>query len=386
MIKKMFRHYDYSLIIAILLLSGFGLLMVYSSSIVVSVIELKQSSNFFFLKQLKWLLIALVMFFLTMLFPYKAYKRFMKLVAMLSIIVLLSVKVFGSVANNAQSWLSIGGVSVQPSEFVKLGMIIYLAAIFSKKQTYISDFTKAVLPPLIMIVVVFLLVASQPDLGTALIIAGISGVMIICSGMRMKHLFSLIGLAVLAIGFAAPFFLTAEQSSRFAGAYDPFSDPDGNGYQLVNSYIAIASGGVSGRGLGQSIQKFGFLPEPQTDFIMAIISEELGIFGVLFVLGLLAFIVFKGFLIGMRCKDTFGSLLAIGIAAMLAIQSIVNLGAVTGLLPITGVPLPFISYGGSFLVLSMIAMGILVNISSFVNMKQSYSTNTANTKGKITLT
>ncbi|PWA13375.1 putative lipid II flippase FtsW [Pueribacillus theae] len=375
MLKKLLKNYDYSLIIAMFLLIGFGIIMIYSASMVVTVTKFDppRPSNYFFIKQLQWLAVGMVPFILTMVLPYQVYKRFMKMIIIVSLALLLIVLFAGSTFNNGQRWISFAGITIQPSEFIKVGLIIYLAAIFSKKQSYITNFKKAVVPPLIVISVFFFLVAKQPDLGTAVIIAGVSGVMIICSGMKGKHLFSLIGLCFVAfsiIATALPIFLSDEQLSRISGAYDPFSDPQDSGYHLINSYLAIASGGITGRGLGDSIQKYGFLPEPYTDFIMAIVIEELGVFGTIFVIGLLAFIVYKGFMIGIRCQDTFGSLLAIGISSLIAIQSFVNLGTVSGLLPITGAPLPFISYGGSFLVLAMTSMGILINISSFVNMKR----------------
>lgn len=375
MLKRMFKHYDYSLIVVMLLLIGFGLIMIYSSSMVITVMKFDPPlpSNYFFVKQLQWLAVGLIFFLFTMIFPYHAYKRFIKPILFVSILLLLLVMFMGSTFNNGQRWISIAGITIQPAEFVKVGLIIYLAFIFSKKQQYIEKFKEAVLPPLIVICVIFFLVAKQPDLGTAIIIAGISGVMIICSGMKSKHLFSLIGLGIVLITVIAlmmPSFLSDEQMSRISGAYDPFSDPLDDGYQLINSYMAIASGGVTGRGLGNSIQKYGFLPEAHTDFIMAIVAEEFGAFGTFFVLSLLAYVVFKGFMIGIRSQDTFGSLLAIGIASLIGVQSVVNLGAISGLLPITGAPLPFISYGGSFLILTLIAIGILVNISAFVNMKR----------------
>lgn len=375
MIKKLIKHYDYSLVIAMVLLLAFGLIMIYSSSMVVTVINFDPPlpSHYFFVTQLKWLAIGTIVFFIALLLPYKIYERLMKPILFISLLLLIAVILIGSVYNYGQRWISLGGFNIQPSEVVKIGLIIYLAAIFSRKQEYIENFNRAVLPPLIVITVFFFLVARQPDLGTAIIILGISGVMIICSGMKTKHLISLITLCIVAVSIIAtslPIVLTEEQLTRITGAYDPFSDPQDSGYHLINSYMAMASGGILGRGLGNSIQKYGFLPEPYTDFIMAIVIEELGLFGTIFVIGLIAFIVFKGFMIGIRSKDTFGSLLAIGIASLIAIQSIVNLGAISGLLPITGAPLPFISYGGSFLIILMLSMGILVNISAFVNMKR----------------
>ncbi|HEU5139883.1 MAG TPA: putative lipid II flippase FtsW [Bacillales bacterium] len=375
MLKKMFRHYDYTLIVPVLLLCGFGLLMVYSSSIVVALHDDKPA-DFFFTHQLMNLVAALIAFLVAMLFPYKAYERFTKLILGVSLVSLVAVLIIGigQASTGAQSWINIAGFNFQPSEFVKIGLIIYLAAVFSKKQNYISNFSRSVVPPLIVIVVTFMLIVAQPDLGTGMIVVAVAGVMIICSGMRGKHLFGLLSLGgIFAVIGLSVFFLFGsslmpEQYSRIGAAYAPFDHPAG-GYQLRNSYIAIASGGLTGRGLGESIQKYRFLPEPYTDFIMAIVAEEFGLVGVILVIGLLAYLVFRGFMTGIRCKDTFGSLLAIGITGMLGVQSVINLGVVCGFVPVTGVPLPFISYGGSALVLFMFSMGILVNISMFVSWK-----------------
>ncbi|KMM38804.1 putative lipid II flippase FtsW [Guptibacillus hwajinpoensis] len=373
MIKKLFKHYDYSLIISVLLLCGFGLVMVYSASMVWAVMRHETNSAFFFNRQIIWLVVSLVMFLIAMLFPYKAYRKFIVPILGVSILMLVLVRFVGSTTNNARSWIELGPFSFQPSEFVKLGLIIYLAAIYSKKQAYISNFVRGALPPLMVIGLIFALVASQPDLGTAMIIALTSGIVIICSGMKWKHIFGLVIIGIILFA-GAWMSLSPEQASRFTGAYNPFSDPEDSGFHLINSYIAIASGGITGQGFGQSIQKYGFLPEPHTDFIMAIIAEELGLLGVVFVIGLLGYIVFKGFVIGIRCKDTFGSLLAIGISGMIGVQTVVNLGAITGWLPVTGVPLPFISYGGSSLILLMISVGILINISAFVNIRKEQKT------------
>ncbi|HET7522360.1 MAG TPA: FtsW/RodA/SpoVE family cell cycle protein [Bacillales bacterium] len=365
MLKKMFRHYDYTLVVPVLLLCGFGVLMVYSASMELSLLE----------KQVINLACALIAFFAAMLFPYKAYQKFMKPILVVSLLSLVVVLLIGKDNNGAESWIKVAGFNFQPSEFVKLGLIIYLAAIFSKKQHYISNFSRGVLPPLIVILITFVLIVIQPDLGTAMIVAGIAGVMIFCSGMRVRHLTGLLVLAAVGISLLLLFgsLLSPEQLSRFSGSYEPFEHADTSGYQLINSYIAIASGGLTGRGLGESLQKYDFLYAAHTDFIMAVIAEEFGLFGVLFVIGLLAYLVFRGFLVGIRCKDTFGSLLAIGIAGMLGIQSVVNLGVVCGLVPTTGVPLPFISYGGSALVLFMFSMGVLINISMFVNWRKEKS-------------
>lgn len=370
MFKKVLKSYDYALIVAPILLCLFGLVMIYSSSMVVAVDKHEGAPDLFFAKQVKWFILSLFAYLFTLAVPYKIYKRFLKLIFFGAPFVLLVVLLFGKATNNAQSWLNFGQVGFQPAEFVKLGVIIYLAGVFSNKQSYIEKFWPAFGPPLLFIGFIFLLVYKQPDLGTALLILAISGMIIICSGIRLKHLGGLFVVAIVGGLILYPL-LSEEQLNRFTAAYDPFNEEVANqdGYQLINSYIAIASGGITGQGLGKSIQKFGYLPEPHTDFIMSIISEELGIFGVGFVLCILSYIIWKGFAVAMRATDSFGSLLAIGVSAMIGIQSVVNIGGLTGVLPITGVPLPFVSYGGSSLVLVMLSIGILNNISMFTKLK-----------------
>ncbi|WP_077614450.1 FtsW/RodA/SpoVE family cell cycle protein [Caenibacillus caldisaponilyticus] len=371
MLKKMMKHFDFTIVVTALLLTGFGIVMVYSASSIIAVMN-DGNPNIYFYKQLVWAAIALFFGLAGMVIPYKMYKMLVKPIILGTLLLLVLVLLVGHTANHAQSWFSIGGFSIQPAEIAKLSVIIYLASVFSNKQAHISDFKSSVLPPLIMISLVFLLIAKQPDLGSAMIIAGISGAVILCSGIRVKHILILLLLAAGAIAVIFTSSLSSEQMSRFTSTYDPFAPgvaKDG-GWQLIHSYIAIASGGLEGKGLGNSIEKAGFLPEPHTDFIMAVIAEELGVLGVFFVLLCLAYLVIKGILIGIRCQDVFGSLLAIGISSFIAIQTFVNLGAVSGLLPITGVTLPFISYGGSSLVMMMFSTGVLVNISAFVNMRE----------------
>lgn len=379
MVKKILKSYDYSLIIAIVLLCCFGLVMVYSSSMITAVSRFGYEPDHFFQRQKLALLAGGLAFFVMIIFPYRAFlhDKIIKLITFGSIIVLISLFFIGHAAGGAQSWISIGGFSIQPGEFVKLSVIIYLAAVYDKKQSYIDEFGRGVLPPLIFTVLICLFVVIQPDFGTAFIIAMISICMILCSGMAFKSIAKLIALLILAGVLMAPIVImkglfSDEQLSRFVGVTDPFGNIDGAGYQLVNSFYAIGSGGLKGLGLGQGVQKYGYLPESHTDFIMAVIAEELGILGVLFVLILLTFVILKGFSVARKCQDPFGTLLAVGISSMIAIQSMINLGGLTGLLPITGVPLPFISYGGSSILLLMISMGLLVNVSMFTTYRETY--------------
>ncbi|WP_102347070.1 FtsW/RodA/SpoVE family cell cycle protein [Bacillus sp. Marseille-P3661] len=372
MVKKILKSYDYILVFAPIVLSLFGAVMIYSASMVIAVVDYEGTPDLFFKKQVQWLIISLMFYIVALVIPYKVYKKFLKFIFFGSPVILGMVLTFGTITNNAQSWLNIGQVGFQPAEFIKLGVIIYLAGVFSNKQSYIEKFWPAFGPPLAFIFFIFVLVYKQPDLGTALLIISIAGMITVCSGIRLKHLGTLALVAFAGMLVLYPM-LTDEQLSRFTAAYDPFHEDiaDHGGYQLINSYIAIASGGITGQGLGESIQKFGYLPEPHTDFIMSVISEELGFLGIGFVLFMLTLMIWKGFTIAMRANDPFGSLIAIGISGMIGIQSLVNLGGLTGLLPITGVPLPFVSYGGSSLLLLMLSMGILNNIAMFSNYKAS---------------
>jgi cell division protein FtsW len=385
MIKKYLHAYNYPLLAAIILLSFFGVIMVYSSSMVVAVSLYQGSSDLFFKRQLISLFIGFAALIVTMNIPYKIYKNGWVIFIILAGIIafLFIVLLVGKVSNNAQSWLSIANRGLQPSEFSKLAIIIYLSVVFSKKQKTINNFFKSFIGPIIVIVFTFILVFLQPDLGTGLIILAISAVLIMCSGTSFKNIFGLISFTLLLLMILVPLaiqfgIITSEQISRFRGAYQPFEYLKTDGYQLVNSYISIGMGGLNGLGLGESIQKYGYLPEPHTDFIMAIVSEELGIYGVSYVLILLLGIIVMGFRTAFKCKDAFGSLLSIGISSLIAIQAIVNLGGLVGLLPLTGVPLPLVSYGGSSLLMFMLSLGILLNVSLKVKLdelKQS-STNT----------
>jgi cell division protein FtsW len=382
MVKKILKSYDYTLVIAMFLLSAFGLVMVYSASMAYAVQRYNVPSDFFYQRQKIFMLISLVIFIIAAIVPYKIMKFtkfFLAPLVIFSILSLVGLFFFGNVAGNAESWYQIGPLKLQPAEFVKLCVIIYLSAVYAKKQSYINQFNTGVLPPLIYLIIVCALIIKQPDFGTAVIIVLIAGTIIISSGMNYKTMTKLV---VFGLLLSLPLFfvmkgklLTSKQMDRIAVIKDPFATEQHEGFHLANSYIAIGNGGVHGLGLGKSVQKLGYLPESHTDFIMAVIAEELGIWGVAFVIVLLAYIVLRGIYIGLQCKDPFGSLLAIGISSMIGIQSFINLGGVSGFIPLTGVPLPFISYGGSSLLMLAVAMGILVNVSMFVKYEKKYKGN-----------
>ncbi|SHF48596.1 putative lipid II flippase FtsW [Ornithinibacillus halophilus] len=367
--KKNIKYFDFTLVIIPILLAGFGVVMIYSASMVIAIVEGLESTHYFY-RQLMWFFLGLIGFVFFSFFSYRNYQRLIKIVMLGVFALLLGVIFFGNEVNNAKSWLSFGPIGIQPAEFAKLGLIIYLSAIYSKKQSYINDFNRGVLPPLIMTGLVLGLVVMQPDIGTASIIFLIACSVIFSSGIKFKHLFILVFIGLLLLAIAVPSMVTDERIERFTGAYQPFEAPDDDGYHLIQSYLAIGVGGLTGEGLGQSVQKLGYLYAPHNDFIMAVIAEELGFIGVVIVIGMLAIIVLRGLYISWRCKDSFGALLAIGISSMVGLQAFINLGAISGILPITGVTLPFVSYGGSSLLVLMASMGILNNIAMNVKRQE----------------
>ncbi|MGX4607813.1 FtsW/RodA/SpoVE family cell cycle protein [Priestia sp. JNUCC 25] len=383
MFKKILKCYDYKFIVALVILSLIGLVMVYSASMVTAVTRYGVEGDYFYQKQKLALIAGFFFFCITAFIPYKIYqeKKVLKILLGTVITLLALVLVFGHTAGNAQSWLVLGPIRIQPLELTKLTIIVYLAAVFANKQEYINDLKRSIIPPIVIVFFICFLIAMQPDYGGILLILGIVAAIVLCSGISKKSMFkiALLGvvgvlvmlLVLLVTGHIATVF-SPVRLARFTGFLHPFENQQGDGYQLVNSYLAIGTGGLQGQGLGQGVQKAGYLPESHTDFIMAVIAEELGFWGVLIVLGLLLFIIVKGLIIAKKCKEPFGALLAIGISVMVGVQVFVNLGAVTGILPITGVTLPFVSYGGSSLTLLMLAMGVLTNISMLNKFQEKY--------------
>ncbi|MGF2615507.1 FtsW/RodA/SpoVE family cell cycle protein [Rossellomorea vietnamensis] len=382
LIKKILKSYDYSLVAVYLFLCFFGLIMIYSASMVTAVEIYGYSSDHFYKKQLFNILIGFAAFLFAAAFPYKAFTKFkfpLKAVIFGTIGLLLAVHFIGVEVNGAQSWIDTGIMRIQPSEFAKLSVIIYLSAVYAKKQDYIDQLNVGVMPPLLLFGFICFLVFLEPDYGTAGIIFVIGCFVILCSGISFKMFFKLgalgAGLLILVsplIYLGRKYIFTTERVGRIHAYLDPFQYAQGDGYQLVNSYLAIGAGGLKGLGLGQGIQKLGYLPESHTDFIMAIIVEELGLLGVAFVILGLSYIVLRGIYTGVKSRDPFGTMLAVGISSMIGLQAFINLGGVSGVIPITGVPLPFVSYGGSSLLVLSLSMGVLVNVSMFVKYDEKY--------------
>lgn len=350
------------LTISVILISLFGALMIYSSSYVWA--EYKFNDPFKYLKsQGIFLIIGYITMYIVSKYSYHNYKKLSNIIfgicfAMLALVLIPGV---GTVRNGSRSWFGLGGFGIQPSEFTKLGLIIFTSKYLSNNERSLKDIKKGVFPILGILILVFGLIMLEPDFGTGVVIVMTIIVLLFVSGVKMNFfikigILGLIGIVVLII--IAPYRL-----QRILSFLNPWSDPLGSGFQIIQSLYAIGPGGLLGLGLGNSIQKHFYLPEPQTDFIFSIISEEFGFMGVLIVSTLFILIITSGFKIAMKCEDRFGKYLAFGITFGLAFQTLLNLMVVTGLIPVTGVTLPFLSYGGSSLLISLISMGILLNIA-----------------------
>ncbi|QWC24390.1 stage V sporulation protein E [Bacillus haikouensis] len=355
---------DFILIIVTLTLLAVGLIMVYSASAVWA--DYKFDDSFFFAKrQLLFAAVGVFAMFFIMNVEYWTWRNWAKVLVIICFVLLVLVLIpgVGVLRNGSRSWIGVGAFSVQPSEFMKLAMIAFLAKYLSENQKYITSFRKGVLPSLLLVFTAFGMIMLQPDLGTGTVMVGTCVVMIFISGARVMH-FALMGLAGLA-GFAALVVSAPYRIKRITSFLDPWEDPLNSGFQIIQSLYAIGPGGLFGLGLGESRQKFFYLPEPQNDFIFAILAEELGFIGGTFVLLLFALILWRGIRIALGAPDLFGSFLAVGIVSMIAIQVMINVGVVTGLMPVTGITLPFLSYGGSSLTLMLMAVGVLLNISRY---------------------
>ncbi len=386
--KQFFRNFDFPLFFTYLVLCLFGLVMIYSSSLVWAVGRYKFEPDHFFNKQLLNLAIAFPAFLLAAFFPYKNYKRkklmIFSVVGMLLLLVSVHVFGYGREELGAQSWinLKVAGknlINIQPSEFAKLILLIYFSSIFAKKSDVgtLDNLNQSIWPPITILILVVGSVMLETDIGTTFIIIVSAFSVLAASGIKKQTFWKLSGIISIGLLFASlvlyfkwETIMTDSRKGRLLSYLNPFEYIQGSGFQIANGYIAIGSGGVKGHGLGNSIQKMGYLPEPHTDVIMAVISEELGVLGLLIVVGGLGFIVLRALTIALKAKDPQARMLAAGIGSMIGIQTFVNLGGLTGLIPLTGVPLPFISYGGTSIILMSIAVGILMNVSMFVKYEK----------------
>ncbi|MGG1367189.1 stage V sporulation protein E [Priestia megaterium] len=355
---------DFFLIIVTLSLLTIGLIMVYSASAVWA--TYKFNDSFFFAKrQLLFAGLGVCAMFVIMNIDYWMWRTWAKPIVIICFVMLVLVLIpgVGLVRNGSQSWIGVGAFSIQPSEFMKFAMIIFLSKYLSENQKKITSFRKGMLPALLLVFLPFGIIMMQPDLGTGTVLVGTCLVMIFVSGAKVSH-FAGLGLLGVA-GFVGLVLSAPYRIKRITSFLNPWEDPLGSGFQIIQSLYAIGPGGLLGLGLGQSRQKFFYLPEPQTDFIFAILAEELGFIGGTLVLLLFSLLLWRGIKVALGAPDLYGTFLALGIISMVAIQVMINIGVVTGLMPVTGITLPFLSYGGSSLTLMLAAVGVLLNVSRY---------------------
>ena len=351
---------------AVALLSA-GVVMVYSASAIVAA-DRFHDPYFFLKKQLVWALIGGGVLWAALRCDYRWLEKAVvpALIVAGVLLVLVLVPPVGHAINGTRRWIRLGPVSFQPVELAKLALVVYLAAFLARKRGELDDFRTGALPPLLVGGVLAALVLVQPDLGNCMTLIVLTFGLLYLAGSPIKHLAWVaapaLPLIVLAV-WMAPY-----RMRRITAFVDPWADPRGGGFQIIQSWLALGNGGVLGQGIGASRQKLFYLPESHTDFIFAILGEELGFVGAVAIVALFAVLVWRGLRVGLRAPDAFGAYLALGITVLIATQTLLNLGVVTGLLPTKGLPLPFISFGGTALLMTMLATGMLLNISQHAHV------------------
>lgn len=347
-------------------LLAIGVVMVHSASTILSQ-EHFHDAFYYFKRQLMWASLGLISMYVVSRVDYRIFSRYARQILLLCLLFLGLVLIphIGQVRGGSRAWLGIGTFGIQPSEFAKFGLLIFLSWFLSQEPDRMRSFRKGLVPPLLMMGLVIGLVMLEPDLGQSAVIAGSTMIMVFVAGARIEHLvgMGMVGLVAFAgLIAAAPYRL-----QRVLSFLDPWKYPDTIGYHIIMSLIALGQGAIIGVGLGHSTQKHLYLPEPQTDFIFAILSEELGLIGGVLVILLFTVLIWRGLRAAMRAPDRFGSYLATGLTGVIAVQVFINIGVVIGLMPVTGITLPFLSYGGSSLTLMLTAVGVLMNISRATN-------------------
>ena len=352
---------DKLLFTATLLLVCTSVVMVYSASAFIAM-ENNGDPYLYLFKQGTWALLGLVLVPLMMRIDYRTYRQPVVIWTALAIVAAALVAVlFGHARNGANRWLLFGPLGLQPSELAKVVVIVFIAALLERRMDRIDDPAYALLPIGVVLAVVVALILREPDLGTSVSIVVIAAVMVFAAGIDYRYVAGVCLAAVPALYFLLAF--SEYRWRRVTSFLDPWADPLGDGFQMIQSMIAVGTGGIFGRGLMGGVQKLFYLPEPHNDFIYAVISEELGFIGATVVIACFCVITWRGLRTALRAPDRFGAFLALGLTTMVAFQAFFNVSVVLGLLPTKGLPLPFVSYGGSSLLINLLGMGILLNVS-----------------------
>jgi cell division protein FtsW len=352
---------DRVLFLTTILLVAVSIVMVYSASAVMADNRYGQP-YFFLIKQLLWATLGVALLWFVMRIDYRMYREPVFIWSCLGIVAVALVAVlFGPPVNNARRWFSVGGLGIQPSELAKLSAIVFIAALLERRMHRINEVRYALLPISIVVGGLAGLILLEPDFGTAMTLALIAAVMVFAAGVSYTYV---IGAVLAAVPIVAVLVMSSGYRRRRLTAFlNPWDDPLGDGFQIIQSLIAVGTGGITGRGVMNGVQKLFYLPEAHTDFIYAVISEELGLIGATCVLVCFCVITWRGLRIALRAPDAFGGFLALGLTTMVAVQGFVNMSVVLGLLPTKGIPLPFVSAGGSSLLINLIGMGVLLNVS-----------------------
>jgi cell division protein FtsW len=356
---------DILILVIALILVTIGTAMIYSSSSILAMERFKDA-QFFLKKQIFFVVIGMgVMVLLTKL-DYHYLKKLAYPGIILSIILLLLIFIppLGIRAGGARRWLNLGFFSFQVTELVKISIVLFLAHFLTRKANYLKSFSRAILIPLLVTFLIIALIALQPDFGATVMIAMILMLMLFLAGCRIRHLAGLTALLIPAAVWMIMF--RSYRVDRLKVFLNPWNDPGNKGFQIIQSLLSFGSGGAFGVGIGDGMQKLFYLPEPHTDFILSVIAEESGFVGVAMVIFLFVVLIIRGFVVAFRAPDLFGTLLAAGLTMVLAMGAFINIAGVMGLIPLKGLTLPFLSYGGTSLVMSLVAVGILLNISSHV--------------------
>ena len=355
--------YDLGLLFPVLLLVGIGIVMVYSASSAVA-LE-KFGCDYFFLKrQALFSLIGIVVLVCFSYIPFRLYRVLTYPALLLGIGMLLAVVFtgWGVTAGGSARWLQIGPLRFQPAELARMALVVYLAYSMSKKDELLRDFYVGFLPHMLVLMLLILLLMAQPDFGSVVIFAALTWIMLFVGGCRLSHL---LGIIVLLAPMIYLFMTQAEyRVRRLMSFWEPWEHSTDAGYQIVHSFMAFGTGGITGAGIGKGYQKLFYLPEPHTDFIFSVIGEELGLIGVMIVIILYGIMLMRGIRIARHANDPFGALLAMGITVAIGLQVCINMGVTLGLLPTKGLTLPFLSYGGTSLLINMAAVGIMMNIGA----------------------
>jgi len=352
---------DKILFTATLLLVCTSIIMVYSASALVA-LERYQQPYLFVTRQVMWTTLGLAVLWIAMHLDYRTYRNHTFVWALLGFVALMLVGVlFSAPVNGTRRWFGLGGLGIQPSELAKLTCVLFTALVLERRMHRIDELSYSLLPIGIVVGVLVGLILLQPDFGTAMSLVLIVAAMIFAAGLHYRYL---VGTVLVLLPAAYLVLVSAPyRRRRLLAFWDPWADPLGDGFQIIQSLIAVGTGGVFGRGLMAGVQKLFYLPEPHTDFIYAVIGEELGLVGATGTLICFCLIAWRGLRITVRAQDTFGAFVALGITTMIVVQAFVNMSVVLGLMPTKGIPLPLVSAGGSSLVISLLGMGVLLNIS-----------------------